>query len=238
MKNRRFASADFSAKSTIIKYPPPTYLERALQSLAFFGYQDSRIPANRLDMAHRHRGPDSRELFEGANSDELTRLFHAHTKECIVLPEQAYALLVPNVVDSFGDTRADIVIVNRADGRRLTTETLADQIVSIIEINRATASTKEIQADIRRLQQFLTHTRVADARAFLVLAAQRHIPRRPVGDAPYVNQETGLATKGPYNLHDNDITYRVRRLLKAATSFNKSKRAHYVLLFEVERPLH
>lgn len=215
---------------------PPAYLERTLQSLAFWiGYQDSRIPANRLDTAHRHRGPDSRELFEGAISDELIRLIHAHTQKCIVLPEQAYARLVPIVAASFGDSRADIVIANRANEGRLAAETLADNVASIIEIKRATASTKEIRGDLCRLHRFLTHTHAAEARAFLVLVAQGHVPRRFGKDAPYVNQDNGLATKGPYHVPNSDITYRVRRLLKAATSFNNSKRAHYVLLLEVER---
>jgi hypothetical protein len=154
----------------------------------------------------------------------------------LILPERPYSSLTDDITYPWGNERADILIARRHKSEPITAINLSKHAEAVIEVKRSSASAREIDKDIRRLHQYLKHLpHAVETREFLVLVAQGHVPRPPRKDAPYINPDIGLAQKGPYH-HSEGLAYRVRRVLKAATSLSKNSRAHYVLLLEIETP--
>ena len=197
----------------------PVFLERALQGLAFW-------------MGHRRSLFRHYPLPEGAMVAETCNLIQANLSDTLRLqPECQYKNLLPPGVqtDILGNlTRADLVLVSR-EGATANEAKISCNVQFVIEVKRGSASKAAINQDIKRLYEFLrlTHT---NARAFLIVVSESRVPSRFVSD--------GKSRLGTNIIPGCDGCFHVRRTVKAASSFAKKSRAHYVCLLEAfhERP--
>lgn len=184
------------------------YIEASLQALAFWvGYQNE---------VYRHHT-----LPEGAIVAELTRLISGKVGtglrvECEILYRE---LISSGNWDK--KALADIAITEIL---AKTTNTLA-----LVEVKRLKPSGRVIDDDLIKIGLFKKIS--PGTRAYLVIVGQAEFPDRWV-DA------NGKAIKGisKIELHDNqdsEIRYKVLRVLKAASSFEKKNSASYCCLIEV-----
>jgi hypothetical protein len=96
----------------------------------------------------------------------------------------------------------------------------------VFEVKRASSLKSSIDDDLRRLLSFKKNCHT-DARAFLIIASEKELPKR------FVDEK-----KGSSRLHSHDIpkttgVYHVRRTVKAAASFEKKESANFVCIVEV-----
>lgn len=195
----------------------PAWSEKALQGLAFW-------------IGHRQALYGRHKLLEGAIVAETCNLIYAnlqHDKEEL-LCEQQYSYLVPSGTwpTRFGPkSRADLVVIARTDEAP---ETKAGGLKSyaqvVIEIKRALAPLRKINDDLKRLAAFKAAN--SEKRAFLFLVSEAELPNQ------FVNNK-GRAITGEHIIPKTNSYYVVRRVCKAASSFERICSSHYACVIEV-----
>lgn len=95
---------------------------------------------------------------------------------------------------------------------------------TFIEVKRGNAWIRLLEKDMLKLWR--VKSAVPSARCFLIIGSQGNLPGR------FVDKETGNAIKGMFMTSD-DVRYKVVRVCKAASSFNKKSSAMYSCLLEV-----
>ena len=194
--------------------PPPVELVEALQGLAFWtGYRRS--------LFRNHPLP------EAAFVAELCSLLQAHLPDGdAVAAEVQYADLSLPRSSEFKQSRerADLVVTAKAS-LGSTLASLPRRTRYVVEVKRASAPAGEIQDDLVKLQRYLSEA-PRGRRAFLVVTSE--------GLAPKALVEHGIA-RNPSRFEKGGVPHRVRRVVKAASSFDGHATAHYVCLVEVLR---
>ena len=189
----------------------PRWCESTLQGLAFW-------------MGYRQQCYGHHSLTEGAINTAFTELLFAHTANVDVRCEKQYKKFLPQkklgpLITS--ESRADIVLLCPKPG---TGKIHIDQAQIVIEIKRYSSSAQLINDDINRLSEAIG-TAPYPLRGFLLVTSQGKRPRR------YTNK------KGVAKTHIlqtcQGVSYKVRRVCKAAGSFRLKENAHYVCLIEI-----
>ncbi len=191
------------------------WLEKALQGLAFW-------------MGHRHSLFSGYPLTEGALVAEACNLIQANLPhELILLPECMYQHLVPNgtqIENVTGQSRADLVLCDVAAKPIGREGNVSGHVKFVIEVKRGSAPNSEINSDLLRLHNYLAVSQNG-ARAFLFVVSESSAPSRFV--------KNGKAWLGAHEIPNCNGNFRVRRAVKAATSFSEKSKAQYVCLVEV-----
>ena len=191
------------------------WLEHALQGLAFW-------------IGHRHSFFNDYPLTEGALVAEACNLIQANLPHpFILLPECMYKNLVApktKIENVTGNSRADLVICDEGAKLAGREKNINQHVKFIIEVKRGSAPQAEINRDLIRLHNYL---KVANngARAFLFVMSESSAPRRFV--------KNGKSWLGAHPIPNCSGNFRVRRTVKAASSFSGKETAHYVCLIEV-----
>ena len=194
------------------------WLEDALQGLAFW-------------IGHRYSRFYNYPLPEAALVAEACSLIQARlpSPDLILLPECMYKNLVPQGASNsklFGQSRVDLVICDKsAKPIRRHGGNISSDVNFVFEVKRGSAPKNEIDDDLSRLHKYLKASK-SNTRAFLLLISERKAPCR------FVNKN-GNSINGSKRISDTDGYFRVRRTLKAATSFKGINSAHYACLIEV-----
>ncbi|HEY2860796.1 MAG TPA: hypothetical protein VGJ21_20465 [Terracidiphilus sp.] len=194
----------------------PLWAERSLQGLAFW-------------IGHRHALYRGHPLAEGALVAEACNLIYANLQPGeVLLCEEQYSRLVPP--DRWPlylgrRSRADLVIVNGINRvQAAEAASLLPHATVVIEVKRATASTAQIDDDLKRLATLKAANQSVRALLFLVSEAKR--------PARFVSVE-GRAILGKHNIPTTACHYRVRRACKAASAFSGMNSAHYACIIEI-----
>ena len=149
-------------------------------------------------------------LKEGAITAEAVKIIHSKLKDDYVECEIMYKkILSPS---GWGNKRADIVIYDSKKNPKY-----------IIEVKRHNTPNKKIDEDLERLSKVIETNN--EIRTFLLLVSESKLPNKYVTDS-------GVAVRKIFNIGDNN-SYKVRRVCKASSSFNKKKNAHFAGLIEV-----
>ena len=148
--------------------------------------------------------------------------------DIILLPERMYKNLVPvsnQTNHDFGQTRADLVLCAKAAKSIESGDDISPHVKFVIEFKRGSAPIAEINADLKRLHNFL-ETSIPDARAFLfvVLEGSKH--------SDFARKD-GTGKRHKQTIFDGKVSYHIRRTVKAAASFKGMNTAHYVHIIEV-----
>ncbi len=178
-------------------------------------------------------------MFEGSIADELSRLLQAGAEQRVILPERAYEDIVKTkeVPELLRGCRADIVVAhgNRKDNAKRSN--ISDKVDLVLEIKRTGVAMAGVEKDLTRLAYWLTNKSNQDARAFLVVVTQGSKPPKSPGNGQQmVSDGKGIANKQMLSFFVNGlgtVRYRVRRVLKASSSFKAESKAHFVTLLEV-----
>lgn len=196
------------------------WLEKALQGLAFW------IGYNRAFYFGYH-------LHEGALVASARSLIQANMPSDLVLySEWHYKLLVPGKnEDRLNDTkdnntRADFVICSKPRFKIDREDNISNFVQFVFEVKRGTVDDSHFDKDILRLKRYLSASD-NDSRAFLLVISEEHRPSK------FVNERDGKAIMGKQYIEETGIYYKIHRVLKAAHSFEKKNKAHYVCLVEV-----
>ena len=195
-------------------------MKKALQGLVFWiGYRRA------LFVKHP--------LAEAALVAEACCLIQANLPESQqLLPERMYSDLVlrPEMIKSWGQKRADLVVCEKQPEGKQASGPLAGSVCHVIEVKRGSTRKKAIDEDILRLSLFLKNARPG-ARAFLFQLCEGSLPKR------FVNHKTGKARTGnlPITVNEEVIKCGIRRVLKAASSFEGKETANYAVVVEVFR---
>ncbi len=194
---------------------PPIWLERALQGLAFW-------------IGHRHSMFNGYPLSEGALVAEMCNLISANLpSQFVLMPECFFKNLVSGnkSLQGMADrARADLVLCDATAKTIGRDGNISSHTKYVIEVKRNTAARQFIDDDLYRLHSLLMAKSDA-TRCFAVIVSESKSPRRFVKD--------GKARLGNYPIPSCSGTYRVRRVVKAATSFEGKESAHYVCMLEV-----
>ena len=150
-------------------------------------------------------------LKEGAITAEAVKIIHSKLKEDKVECEVMYKEIVEN--GDWGNKRVDIVIFNKNN----------DKPKYIIEVKRGNVSNTKIDEDLKRLKDVIENSN--RIRTFLLLVSENKLPNK------YVT-EKGVAVIKTFNL-ENNVSYKVRRICKASSSFKIKNNANYAGLIEV-----
>lgn len=94
----------------------------------------------------------------------------------------------------------------------------------VFEVKRGSSTSSEIDEDLRRLSCFLSASE-CEARAFLLVISEKRAPSRFVVG--------GNSVRRFVDIPNANGRFKVRRTLKAASSFNRTESAHYVSIIEV-----
>src|ERR1035437_7423551 len=171
----------------------PIWVERALQGVTYW-------------MGHRRCLYRDYPVSDGALVAEVCNLIYANLPEALQLRcEVQYSTFVecnpmPEILK--GRIRADLVVAEKSARRG------ADPIPKfIIEVKRASAPTRQINADLSRLSA--VSRACPDIRTFMFLISEANPPTRFV-------RGNGHSVLGTHHIPDCDGHYRVRRTWKAA----------------------
>lgn len=191
------------------------WLEHALQGLAFW-------------IGHRHSLFRDYPLSEGALVAEACNLIQANLPaDLVLMPECLYRNLVGQgaAVAGVGAlARADLVLC-AAEAKVVGREgNLSAHTKFVIEVKRGNASTQSVNEDLRRLHGYL-QVATKGTRCFLFVVSESLAPRRFVKE--------GKSILGDQRIPGSTGHFRVRRSVKAASSFSGKETAHYVCLLEV-----
>jgi len=193
------------------------WLETALQGLCFW-------------IGHRHALFRDYPLTEGALVGELCNLIQANKPDYLTLfPEKMYKAFIPKSAitgDWPGLTRADLILCSKSYRQSEQKADLSQAVRFVIEVKRAVANQALILDDLKRLAKYLS-VAGSGKRGFLVVIGESGPPEKFVT----VN---GNARREKPKIDDTDACYQVRRVLKAASSFNGQSSAHYACLIEVK----
>ena len=192
----------------------PRWMSSPLQALSFWvAYQH---------VVYRHHL-----LPEGAIVAELTRLLDAEVgQETVVVREPMYRELVSTAGSKWVDAcRCDLAVRIKGTGGR------HGQVIAAIEVKRASASDDVVNEDLVALHQL----KQADPtiRGFVVVVSQADWPRRWVTADGTANREVETLPVSEPGQPDYEIHVRVRRVMKAAHSFQSFYKATYCCLLEV-----
>tara|TARA_Y100001963_G_C6687842_1_gene403126 strand:- start:326 stop:778 length:453 start_codon:yes stop_codon:yes gene_type:complete len=139
-----------------------------------------------------------------------------------------YKNLVPKGVEIqnvTGQSRADLVLCSEGAKPIGREGNVADHVQFVLEVKRGSAQVAEINADLRRLHNFLAAVGYGGPRAFLLVVSE--------GGAPKSFVKNGKSWLGVHEIPGMHGHFRVRRTVKAAASFSGKESAHYVCLVEV-----
>ncbi|MGD0189466.1 MAG: hypothetical protein ABSD74_01865 [Rhizomicrobium sp.] len=190
----------------------PVWIDRSLQGVAYW-------------IGHRRCLYRDYPLSEGALVAEICNLIHANLADgFVLLCEEMYKNLLPELAEPnpsilTQQARADLVIATKAPG------TESNPVAKyIIEVKRASAPTRQIDSDLRRLAEVRrVHSGV---RAFMFVVSEAMLPGR------FVN-EIGSSRLGRQKIPGSPGHFRVRRTWKAAHAFKSRGNAQYACLIEV-----
>jgi hypothetical protein len=193
----------------------PEWLEHALQGLAFW-------------MGHRHSLFKDYPLPEGALVAEACNLIQANLPaDLVLMPECLYRNLVPQgaaVTGVAALARADLVLC-AAEAKGVGREgNISAHTKFVIEVKRGNAGPQSIDEDLCRLHNYL-QVATEGTRCFLFIVSESLAPRRFVKE--------GKSILGAHPIPESTGYFRVRRSVKAASSFSGKETAHYVCLLEV-----
>ena len=196
--------------------PWPLWAEQALQGLAFW-------------IGHRHALYRHYPLSEGALVAETCNLVYAHLSDSeTLICEEQYRRLVPTGHDlgAVGaKSRADLTVVRGLTAAKIKeAPSIAQHVVAVVEVKRASAPKAQIDYDLRRLAMF--KAAVPGARALLFVVSEARRPSR------FVSAE-GRAILGEKPIPGSTAKYRVRRACKASAAFSGKETAHYACIIEV-----
>lgn len=193
---------------------PPDWLITAMQGLAFW-------------MGHRQALFRFYPLTEGALVAEACNLIQANLpSDMILLPECMYKNIVSpgaNLIGVTGQSRVDLVVCGAAAKPIGRDGNVASELRCILEVKRGSATESEINNDLKRLHCFLAATN-ANVQAFLLVICEGRAPSRFV--------QNGVSVRGLKQIPNTNGHYRVRRTVKAASSFSGKSSAQYVCLIE------
>ena len=184
------------------------WLEEALQGLAFW------IGYNRAFYFGYH-------LHEGALVASARSLIQANMPSDLILySEWHYKLLVPEknedrLNDTKDNNRADFVICSKPRFKIGRECNISNFVQFVFEVKRGTVDNSHFDKDILRLKCYLSASD-NDSRAFLLVISEKHRPSK------FVNEGDGKAIMGKQCIED-EVCYKVRRVLKAAHSFEKKR---------------
>ena len=195
----------------------PDWAEATLQGLAYWvGYSRTRFRFGLLP--------------EAALVVEACALIHANvSSECCVLTEPRYRKLLGPAKrprNGWKLERVDLAVVRRKAGNEKK-GSCHYRLREMIEVKRASAGHKDIVQDLSRLRRALL-TAEQEVRAYLIVVTQR---KRKKLD--WLIRRDGTAVRGKNPLSGGDGYYRVRRVCKAAPSFESKSSAYYACLVEV-----
>ncbi len=195
----------------------PRWLAQPLQALAFWTAYQNEIYRHHL-------------LPEGAIVAEFTRLISAEIgSDMILLREPLYRSLLPAGVGGWKTAiRADIAIKWREKDKPHGAESTC---AAVIEVKRGNAPDSQIDEDLTSLA--VLKREIPAARTFLVIASQAARPDRWVTpDGKATREEATFALPAGEGLPPS-VNYRVRRVAKAASSFERQQNATYCCVIEV-----
>jgi hypothetical protein len=201
--------------------PLPSWAETVLQGLAYWvGYQRNRYFGHHLT--------------EGAIAAEAAaliagRIGHRRGDDRAgVQREVPFKELVVGTNRTSGQQRMDLwVRAPFADG-------LAVPEVSVVEVKLATASTAQIDNDLRRLADVLRDSKDPALRAFLLIVGEQAIPKRFV-QTTRLDDGWRLRAKPSVSQPHGMDGYRAmtRRVCISSSSLRKSGNTHLACLVEV-----
>lgn len=196
--------------------PWPAWAENALQGLAFWiGHRQS---------LYRHYP-----LSEGALVAETCNLIHTHLDTgSILLCEEQYRHLYPvglTPSTMASKSRADLTVVRGITATEAKkAPSLAEFVVAVIEVKRASAPKAQIDYDLQRLAAL--KLAMPEVVAMLFLVSERKRPSRFVTDK-------GRAISGEHSIPKSAGVFRVRRACKASAAFSGRETAHYACIVDV-----
>lgn len=123
-----------------------------------------------------------------------------------------------------GQTRADLVILSADAEDPYAENDVSGQVRFVFEVKRRLSSEASVTQDLIRLHRFLK-LGVADARAFLIYASEGELPSR-------FAEAGGVAKRNEFVIDGTPGPFRVRRVLKAASSLKTPDSAHHVCIVE------
>ena len=194
----------------------PKWLETALQGLAYW-------------MGHRQSLYAKYPLTEGAMVAEACNLIFANlTPGLVLLPERLYKNLVSPSMKKFQgqSARVDLTICDDYVNQDNINANISGHVKYAIEIKRGLASNHLINADLKRLYE-LKNAVDDDLRCLLFVISEGKAPKRFVKDGKSKLSWEKIPGCSGY--------YKVRRTVKAASSFSSKEKAHYVCMLEVFR---
>lgn len=192
----------------------PKWMIRALQGITFW-------------IGHRRALYSGYPLGESALVAELCNMIFSHLERSQSLRcEVQYVELVGGSETSTitaAKARADIVV-----SRKPLTRGAPAVPEYVIEVKRASSSNAQIDHDLRRLAAVKrAHPSFT---TYLVVISEAERPRRFV-------DEDGSALTTTFRIPDTEQLYRVRRVLKATSTFRSPDKAQYACLVEVSPPM-
>lgn len=190
----------------------PKWLKDAAQGLAYWiGYSNVRDATRAPELALGH---------------ELARLIGAKAKALEVNTETYYRRIRKFQSSAITrDARADLTLWKNVEPRRVK-PTL--ELKHVIEIKRANADGRKIQADFRRLAAVVEE--LHDVRGFLVIISERGLPPKP-----YASEKGLRFTPRVHEIAGTKSEFVVTGVYKAAPAFQHPEDAHYVCIAEVAR---
>jgi hypothetical protein len=192
----------------------PKWLKDASQGLAYWiGYSGVRDPTSAPELALGH---------------ELARLIGAKAKGLEVRTETYYRTIQKFQSKAITQAaRVDVTLWKNVEPGRIKP---ALALRHVIEIKRAKAGARKIEADLRRLAAVVEE--LHDVRAFLILVSEGELPPKPYAS------EKGLRYKlRAHDIEGTQSQFIVTGVFKAAAAFQLPDQAHYVCIAEVaQRP--
>ena len=194
----------------------PAWADKALQGLAFW-------------IGHRRTLYRHHPLSEGALVAEACNLICPSPESGkLLLCEEQYSRLMPNggwPAELGPRARADLIFLAGISSREAkVSASLLRFAREVIEVKRGSASSREVQEDLRRLATLKAAN--SSVRAFLLLVAEARRPQQFIS-------EKGLAIRGKFDIPTTGCHYQVRRVCKAASSFNGKESCHYAIILEI-----
>jgi len=161
---------------------------------------------------------------ELALGHELARLLGAKVKSLEISTETYYRRIRKFQSKAVTkDARADLTLWKNVEPRRVRPVL---ELKHVIEIKRAKAGMRKIEADLRRLAAVAEE--LHDVRAFLVLVSEDGLPMKPFAS------QHGLRYKPlVFKIDGTESEFIVTDVFKAAPAFQHPDQAHYVCIVEV-----
>lgn len=199
----------------------PTWSQKALQGLVFW-------------IGHRHSLYPNYPLGESALIAEICNLIFTNlgsqnlrSQEVLLCERQYTQLMPPGTWPSrLGlKSRADLVLVHGLTHAQAEQQkSLVNHISFVIEVKRASSARGQIDQDLKRLATFKGAN--PHARAFLFVVSEVRRPKRFVSS-------NGKAIRRTTTISGTSSHYKIRRVCKAAASFNGKESANYACIIEV-----